>query len=304
MSAPTPRPPSRSHASPREFEWPTWLLWVTIVGGWLATLAWDAPLPLRCLALAGLAAWYMSLQHELIHGHPTRWDAVNRLLGLLPLAVWYPYDLYKTLHLIHHRDHFLTLPGTDPESNYHHPTGNLGRGKLALFTSQRTVLGRVLVGPALTIAYVLRACAADIAHGDLPALWRWLQHIALAVALLAVAAHWGGIPVWAYLAASYTGLGLAMLRSLYEHRPAREPEHRIVINEAGILWRTLYLNNNYHAVHHAHPGLAWYRIAARYRQDRAAYLQGNGGFLVPGYGWLFVNHLIRPIDSPILGQTY
>ena len=78
----------------------------------------------------------------------------------------------------------------------------------------------------------------------------------------------------------------------------------VVINEAGILWRTLYLNNNYHAVHHAHPGLAWYRIASRYRKDRAHYLEGNGGFLLPGYSWLFWNHLIAPIDSPILPQSY
>src|SRR4051812_38688603 len=85
-------------------EWPTWCLIVAIHGGWLlAASGHDAlgtPLSLACLGL--LACWYMSLQHELLHGHPTRWKAFNRLLGLLPLAVWYPYDLYREGHLAHH----------------------------------------------------------------------------------------------------------------------------------------------------------------------------------------------------------
>ncbi len=57
-------------------EWPTWLLVACLYGGW-ALLAsqyrhWGWPV------LAGLvpfASLYMSLQHELIHGHPTRWPS-------------------------------------------------------------------------------------------------------------------------------------------------------------------------------------------------------------------------------------
>ncbi len=40
--------------------------------------------------LIWFTARYMSLQHELIHGHPTPWRWCNQLLGTLPLAVWYP----------------------------------------------------------------------------------------------------------------------------------------------------------------------------------------------------------------------
>ena len=101
------------------------------------------------------------------------------------------------------------------------------------------------------------------------------------------------------LGIAYPALGLAMLRSFYEHRPAALPAHRIVINEAAWPWRLLYLNNNYHAVHHAHPGLAWYRIPADYRANRAAYLEGNGGFLLKGYARLLWRHALKPVDSPI-----
>ena len=75
--------------------------------------------PVACAPLLILlTARYMSLQHELIHGHPTRWPRVNQLFGLLPLAVWYPYGLYRDSHLRHHRNDHLTDPHEDPESYY------------------------------------------------------------------------------------------------------------------------------------------------------------------------------------------
>lgn len=69
-------------------EWPTWLLIACLYGGW-ALLAsqyerWGWPV------LAGLvpfASLYMSLQHELIHGHPTRWPRFNAMLGYRPSGI-------------------------------------------------------------------------------------------------------------------------------------------------------------------------------------------------------------------------
>lgn len=281
-------------------EWPTVSLWFTVMGAWLLVLASAATLPtgLRFVALVVLTAWYMSLQHELLHGHPTRHDGVNRLLGLLPVALWYPYDLYKAHHLAHHQDQHLTEPGIDPESNYCHATESLPGWRLALLTSQRTVVGRLLLGPGLTMVHLVQDVARALTRRDARRLWMWVQHLALASLLLTAVAQYSAVPVWEYAAAAYFGLGLGMLRSLYEHRPAVQPAHRIVINEAALPWRLLYLNNNYHAVHHTHPGLPWYRIPAHYRADRDGYLQRNGDFLVPGYLWLLLHHLWRPIDSP------
>ena len=71
-------------------EWPTWLLIVVIYGSWFgfATHARQLGLPIAAALLAVLGAWYMSLQHELLHGHPTRWPFINALIGAAPLAVW------------------------------------------------------------------------------------------------------------------------------------------------------------------------------------------------------------------------
>ena len=70
---------------------------------------------LSTLLLIPLVTLWLSVQHELLHGHPTRSLLLNKLLGYAPFAVWYPYTLYRDSHLLHHNDEDLTLPGIDPE---------------------------------------------------------------------------------------------------------------------------------------------------------------------------------------------
>ena len=56
-------------------ELPTWGLIVAIYAGWFGVFALHKTLGLllTTLILIWFTAWYMSLQHELIHGHPTRY---------------------------------------------------------------------------------------------------------------------------------------------------------------------------------------------------------------------------------------
>jgi|GEM_PF-4788497 len=140
-------------------ELPTWMLIVAIYGGWFATLAFWQMLGLlpATLLLIWFTTWYMSLQHELIHGHPTRSPRVNQLLGLMPLAVWYPYGLYRDAHLAHHRTHLLTQPEDDPES-YYIPEWRWRRyapWQRKLITLRNTFPGRLLLAPALDIVQLL-----------------------------------------------------------------------------------------------------------------------------------------------------
>ncbi|MBF3112992.1 fatty acid desaturase, partial [Pseudomonas aeruginosa] len=108
------------------------------------------------------------------------------------------------------------------------------------------------------------------------------------------------IPPWLYLpAVAYPALGLSMLRSFYEHRPAREPAQRSVLVEAGWPWRLLFLNNNLHLVHHDLPGLPWYLLPRVYSASRRAYRRRSGDFHLPGYGRLWRRHGWRPVDAPV-----
>ena len=67
-----------------------------------------------------------SLQHEVIHGHPTRLRWLNDGLGKPGFWLWLPYELYRELHLRHHQNDTLTDPLDDPESYY--VTGGRWRG--------------------------------------------------------------------------------------------------------------------------------------------------------------------------------
>jgi fatty acid desaturase len=290
-----------------EFEWPTWLLWGVIWGCWVLLVSRYGILPgwIATPLLILLLAWYMSFQHELTHGHPTRFEAINRLIGLPPLAVWYPFDTYKTDHLKHHDDAHLTEPGVDTESNYITPeqAATMGATALWLYKSQRTVLGRLLIGPAIVNVSLWTRLLRSLRRGDGAELKVWAVHLPLVALLLWGLEQFTALTAWHYcLGIAYPALGLAMLRSLYEHRPGALPAHRTVINEAAAPWRLLYLNNNYHVVHHAYPQLPWYRIAALYAAQREGFRAVNGGFVVPGYLHLIRHFAWRPIDNPVLAK--
>ena len=221
---------------------------------------------------------------------------------LFPISPWFPYDIYKHDHLVHHHDPDLTLPEVDTESNYltaehYAQLGPLGR---MFHKCLRTVVGRSLLGTLVAVTEVWMGGLVALLKGNFKYLHTWLTHFALLGVLLWWVQREAGIsPTTWILAIAYPALMLAMLRSFYEHRPAPLPAHRVVINEAAWPLRLLYLNNNYHCVHHDHPMLPWYRIAPAYWADRAGYLERNGQFLIPGYTYLLRRFGFKPVDTPL-----
>ncbi|WP_343729837.1 fatty acid desaturase [Duganella sp.] len=285
-------------------EWPTWLLIVVIYGGWLATLAYWPVLGVApaTLLMIWWCAWYMSLQHELIHGHPTPWPWLNRVFGYAPLAVWYPYEIYRESHLRHHNDFDLTLPELDAESTYVSPAEwqAMRRPLRALHWVNKTFCGRLIIGPALSIANTWGGAVREMLRGDFRHAGLWLRHLLMLAALLWwVKAAFGVSAIWYLLAISYPAQSLAMIRSYYEHRPAEDHKQRIVLNDAGLVFRILFLNNNLHLVHHDLPSLPWYLLPLVYEGRREAYNARSGGFQIDGYGELMRRYGFRPIDAPV-----
>jgi fatty acid desaturase len=289
-------------------QWPTWLLIACVYGGWFAVAlnARTLGMPLALGALALLSCWYMSLQHELLHGHPTRFPLVNALFGVAPLAVWFPYAVYRESHLRHHDDAHLTDPARDPESFFVSAERweRAGTCLRALFAFRNTLPGRVLIGPAFAIAGTLRGAASSIVRGDLRAAGSWALH----GALLAVLIDWldsrCGIGWFAFLfGVGYPALALGAIRSFHEHREAADPAERTVINEAGWFWRLLFLNNNYHLVHHDLPHVPWFALPGIYEKARPAYLKRCNGFMYAGY-WAMARRLaFAAVAHPVHVRT-
>jgi fatty acid desaturase len=285
-------------------EWPTWCVIVAVYGGWfgVALNARALGLPVTLILLTALSCWYMSLQHELMHGHPTRWPLVNVLFGIAPLAVWFPYAVYRDSHLRHHDDAHLTDPERDPESYFVTPEQWASAGAVlrAALAARNTFVGRLIVGPWFSIAASWREAAQAVAHRQWRVVASWTLHIALLAALAFWLDHDCGISWRALLfGVGYPSLALASVRSFQEHRAADHARERTVVNEAAWFWRLLFLNNNYHAVHHDLPGVPWYALGGLYRARRAAYLRGNGGFLVRGYGEWVRRHAFARLGTPV-----
>jgi fatty acid desaturase len=285
-------------------EWPTWLLIAVIYAGWFGTLAYwreIGPLP-ATLLMIWWTAWYMSLQHELLHGHPTPWAWFNRLFGYAPLAIWYPYRLYRENHLRHHIDFQLTMPALDTESTYVSPAvwADMNKPMQKLYWFNKTFWGRMLVGPAIAIVTSWSEVIRQPLRGDWSKVPMWLAHFAMLTGILwSIREAFGVQPLYYILAISYPAQSLAMIRSYYEHRPAAEHKQRIVLNEAGWVLRLLFLNNNLHLVHHDLPSLPWYLLPRIYDGRRDAYAARSGGFHIRGYGELMRRFGFRPIDAPV-----
>ena len=290
--------------APARIEWPSVALAAGIYAGFLLLTWFHASLPWWLLLPLGTVTIVLhgSLQHEVIHGHPTRLRWLNDGLGKPALWLWLPYALYRSSHLHHHRNDILTDPLDDPESYY--VTGrrwrDLGQPLRGLLIANQTVAGRLTLGPLLAIAGFWREEVQRLLAGDRHHRRVWLEHAGWCALVLAWVLGVCGMPLWQYLLLFvYPGTGLSMLRSYMEHRPAVEPGARCAIVEDSGLLGFLFLHNNLHAVHHRWPGVPWYRLPRLYRARRADVLAWNGGYRIAGYGTILRRFLLRPKDHPI-----
>jgi fatty acid desaturase len=283
-----------------QIEWPTLALSALIYSGWIAATFWSGRIPMPWLAVIGgiLIAWHNSLQHEIIHGHPTPWRRLNTAIGLPPLSLWLPFPVYRDSHLAHHASHDLTHPDADPESRYLDASNHASRIALFVARLQSTLLGRMAFGPFFE---VIRFGASQLRRlrDDAPGARRvWLGHLALVslvVAWLQWVCHFGLLE---YLACFvYPGAALSLIRSFAEHRAHPQVERRVAVVEQAPLFGLLFLNNNLHAAHHANPGLAWWRLPAFYRARRSALIEANGGLIYRGYREVFARYFLRPHDQ-------
>lgn len=160
----------------------------------------------------------------------------------------------------------------------------------------------MLLGPAINVTLFWQAeyhrCFLGENNPELLGVWRrhfvWVSIILLWI--------WGvcRIPLLSYLAFFvYPSIALSNLRSFTEHRPHESIAKRTAIVETSWPLSLLFLNNNLHALHHANPRIAWYRLPEVYRKCRHVILKRNGDFFYNGYTEILYRFAFAPKDSPI-----
>ena len=284
-------------------EWRTLLVVAAVYGLTVLTvLRYEVLTPwLAIPMLAVLGAWHLSMQHEVLHGHPFKNQFLNDAIGGIPVTLWIPYLAFKKDHHEHHLSD-LTNPALDNESYYvsQEQWDKAGRIRRAAWTANRTILFRIFVWTIVsTITYVLSVLkrAARNEESDRLAVVLHVVGVVFVVYLVSLSS----MPLWQFaLGTVYGGRILNAIRPFPEHKYQSGVETRTAMIMAGPFMSLLMLNNNLHVAHHDEPGVPWYGYHKLMNRVNAVERARDAGLLYEGgYAEVFRKFSFKPVDSPV-----
>jgi fatty acid desaturase len=284
-------------------EWRTLLVVFAVYGLTVLTvLRYDVLTPwLAVPMLAILGAWHLSMQHEVLHGHPFKNQFINDAIGGIPVTLWIPYLAFKKDHYEHHLSD-LTNPALDNESYYvsQEQWDKAGRIRRAVWTANRTILFRMFVWTIVsTITYVLTVLKRAVRNekSDRLAVALHVVGVVFVVYLVSLSS----MPLWQFvLGTTYGGRILNAIRPFPEHKYQSGVETRTAMIMAGRFMSLLMLNNNLHVAHHDEPGVPWYGYHKLMNKVNAVERAREAGLLYEGgYAEVFRKFSFTPVDSPV-----
>jgi fatty acid desaturase len=284
-------------------EWRTLAVVIAVYGLTVLTvLRYDVLTPwLAVPMLAVLGAWHLSMQHEVLHGHPFKNQFLNDFIGGIPVTLWIPYLAFKKDHHEHHLSD-LTNPALDNESYYvtQEQWDKAGKIRRAAWTANRTILFRMFVWTIVsTITYVLSVLKRAVRgeKGDRLAVALHVVGLVFVVYLVSLSS----MPLWQFaLGTLYGGRILNAIRPFPEHKYQSGVETRTAMIMAGRFMSLLMLNNNLHVAHHEEPWVPWYRYDGLMSRVKAVERAREAGILYEGgYAEVFRKFSFKPVDSPV-----
>jgi len=284
-------------------EWRTLAVVIAVYGLTVLTVVrYDVLTPwLAVPMLAVLGAWHLSMQHEVLHGHPFKSQFLNDFVGGIPVTLWIPYLAFKKDHHEHHLSD-LTNPSLDNESYYvtQEQWDKAGRIRRAAWTANRTILFRMFVWTIVsTITYVLSVLKRAVRNekSDRLAVALHIVGVAFVVYLVSLSS----MPLWQFaLGTVYGGRILNAIRPFPEHKYQSGVETRTAMIMAGRFMSLLMLNNNLHVAHHDEPGVPWYGYDKLMQRVNAVERAREAGLLYEGgYAEVFRKFSFKPVDSPV-----
>jgi fatty acid desaturase len=284
-------------------EWRTLLVVFAVYGLTVLTVVrYEVLTPwLAIPMLAVLGAWHLSMQHEVLHGHPFKNQFLNDAIGGIPVTLWIPYLAFKKDHHEHHLSD-LTNPALDNESYYvsQEQWDKAGRIRRAAWTANRTILFRMFVWTIVsTITYVLSVLKRAVRNEKSDRLAVALHVVGLVFVVYLVSLS--SMPLWQFaLGTLYGGRILNAIRPFPEHKYQSGVETRTAMIMAGRFMSLLMLNNNLHVAHHDEPGVPWYRYDKLMQRVNAVERARAAGVLYEGgYAEVFRRFSFTPVDSPV-----
>jgi len=289
-------------------DWRTLVIAVLVYGGWLATVFLHKQMPwwATFALLTWFGAWHLSLQHELVHGHPFRNSKLNAALASLSLTMWVPFLSFKRDHISHHNS-TLTHPELDTESYYSMPERwqHSGRFLRSIYWANRTIAFRLTVWSVFsTVQYFFADAWRAIRNVD-NARSAWVLHIPALIAVTYIVNNLAGMSMIEYLIGGvFASHSLNMMRSFAEHKTLGDESTRTAIIDAGRVMSLLMLNNNLHIAHHDEPSAPWYKVPeVAERLNAFERAQKIDALYKGGYGELLRRFTFKPYDQPVYSKS-
>jgi len=291
-------------------EWPTVALIAFCYSVWLALMLNADVFPaVVWILLTGITlTLFWSLVHEAIHGHPTSNPLLNHALMFVPLGWVFPFERFRDTHLEHHKTGELTDPFDDPESFYLAQPAWARHSKFfqMMLIFNNTLAGRLLIGPAISLPRFYAGEVRLILSGGKTAravLRAWGLHAVGIAILVWFLATYVNVSWWQQGLAAYAGMSFLLIRTFLEHQACEETGERTVIVEGNDPFALLFLYNSLHIVHHARPGIAWYRLPGFYRRHREKFIERNNAYVYKSYWEIFRRYFFvpkEPVPHPFL----
>ena len=289
-------------------DWRTLIIAVLVYGGWLATVFLHEQTPwwATFALLTWFGAWHLSLQHELVHGHPFRNSKLNAALASLSLTMWVPFLSFKRDHISHHNT-TLTHPKLDTESYYSMPEQwqHSGRFLRSIYWANRTIAFRLTVWSVFsTVQYFFADAWRAIRNVD-NARSAWALHIPGLIAVTYIVNNLAGMSMVEYLIGGvFASHSLNMMRSFAEHKTLGDESTRTAMIDAGRVMSLLMLNNNLHIAHHDEPSAPWYKVPeVAERLNAFERAQKINALYKGGYGELLRRFTFKPYDQPVYSKS-
>ena len=280
----------------RWLEWPTLGLYFFTYFIYALTTIYAQYLPsaLVIILLAVLLTLHSSLQHETIHILEPRWPILSILLAFPALGMAVPYSRFRDLHLAHHVNEQLTDPFDDPETGYYEITNwnKFPNFIKIILKFNNTLIGRIMIGPLVGMINFINSDLNFIIKGNKQVLYGWLLFVPALMIVLFWLYYFGSVKIWEYALAAYGALSILKIRTFIEHRAHELRSARsVIVNDRGIL-SLLFLNNNYHVVHHSHPYIPWYNLPSVFELNKKKFLKSNDNYYYKNYFIVFKKYLL------------